>query len=308
MTQTARPASTISAGGWTSSSGGTLHGDQSDNSDTTYGRCSSTATTEELLLASLSDPNSSSNHVVTVRARATGSSGGEKLSAYLYQGSTLVATLFSASTITRNSWNNYTYTLSAAEADAITNYADLRVRCTKATLGSGEYLDVSDIWMVCPDAIVSLTPGAATHNHNADNPALSQHQILAVDGATHPHLANQPALTAQSPTFTLTVENASHTHGAGTPAITAYLPAVQLTASNASHTQLADNVTVTAHLPNWALTVGNASHAHVASEPLLIQHQILSPQAASDAHGSGISTAHAAPDRWNAKCDPCAWQ
>src|SRR5512139_3656109 len=177
MTQTARPASTISAGGWTSSSGGTLHGDQSDNSDTTYGRCSSTATTEELLLASLSDPNSSSSHVVTVRARATGSSGGEKLSAYLYQGSTLVATLFSASTITRNSWNNYTYTLTAAEADAITNYADLRVRCTKATLGAGEYLDVSDTWINVPDASVTLAPAASSHGHAASTTALSQHQL-----------------------------------------------------------------------------------------------------------------------------------
>ena len=154
MTQTARPASIIAAGGWTASSG-TLDSATSDQSDSTYAIADSTDTSMQLKLGSLTDPSLSTEHAVYFRARISGGGGpGEKLDAYLYQGGTQIATLANNMAVNRLAFTEYSYNMTAGEADSITDYTDLRVHINKDTLASGEYLWVSEIWMVCPDAVV----------------------------------------------------------------------------------------------------------------------------------------------------------
>lgn len=108
-------------------------------------------------VASIDDPENNVNHVIRFRATATGSGAAEKMSVQLFEGATERATSSTIS-ITRTSWNNYSYTLSSTEADSITAYTDLRLQVTAATLGS-ETLRVTQIYLETDDA-----PSGTTHN------------------------------------------------------------------------------------------------------------------------------------------------
>ncbi|OGO26429.1 MAG: hypothetical protein A2136_05485 [Chloroflexi bacterium RBG_16_54_11] len=57
-----------------------------------------------------------------------------------------------STSITRNAFNNYSYTLSTAEADAITDYSALEIHIQDSTLGSGETIDVSQLYLEVPNA------------------------------------------------------------------------------------------------------------------------------------------------------------
>lgn len=129
MTQHLRPASTISAGGWTASST-TLHGDTDegiDNADdaATYAQCLNDNDDMELALEEGTDPLTDSSHVLQWRAKRAGAYFLPCLSrVQLYQGATLIAT----GTGSHGDYSTATYTLTSAEANAITDYTDLRVR------------------------------------------------------------------------------------------------------------------------------------------------------------------------------------
>ncbi len=159
MTQYARPASDITNSTWTTlPTGGQalyLQVNESAYSDTNYIRANG-AQTCEVKLSSVTDPVSSLNHILRLRAKATGSSSAEKWTVSIYQGSTLIATAFSASNVTRTTFNDYVFTLTAAQADAITNYTDLRVRIVSSA-STGEYIDVSWIVFEVPDVIQNQT-------------------------------------------------------------------------------------------------------------------------------------------------------
>jgi hypothetical protein len=116
------PTSDVTDGAWLPSTGADLYAaiDESAYSDTDYIYTSS-ASTSEVALTTGSDPASSANHVIRYRAKGVG--GG--LTVRLVQGTTIVAS--HTPTLT-GSFQDFTYTLSGAEADAITNYADLRLR------------------------------------------------------------------------------------------------------------------------------------------------------------------------------------
>ena len=158
MAQFARPASDITNSTWTASTGATLYGciDETPASDTDYIRATGNSQTCEVKLSSVTDPVSSGGHVLRLRAKATGTSTAEKWTVTVYQGASLIATAFSTTNVTRSSFNDYSYTLTAAQADAITNYADLRVRIV-VTQGSGETIDVSFIELEVPDAVQNQT-------------------------------------------------------------------------------------------------------------------------------------------------------
>lgn len=152
MSQYGRPSSTISGAGWSANGGPSELWDcvnETPYSDTDYCRGTG-AVTMELKLSSVSDPFLSSGHVVNWRGKSNGSGAAEKWTVTLYQGSTLIATLTNATTISR-SWTNYTYTLTTAQADAITDYSDLRIRIALTTIGGSETVDVSFEEMVFPD-------------------------------------------------------------------------------------------------------------------------------------------------------------
>lgn len=130
MTQYLRPISTVSAGAWTASST-TLHGDTDegiDNADdaATYAQILNDNDDMELLLAPGTDPVTDTLHVIQWRAKRAGTYFIPCASrVQLYQGATLIATGTGSH---GDSYSTATYTLSSAEANAISDYTDLRVR------------------------------------------------------------------------------------------------------------------------------------------------------------------------------------
>jgi hypothetical protein len=119
----ARPASDLSAGTWTPSTGTDLYAmlDETTASDTDYIETAS-ASTCQIALNSVTDPGTSSGQVVTIRAQ---SANGNDLVATLKQGATTIATR--TFTSLGASWADYDITLSGAECDAITDYSALSV-------------------------------------------------------------------------------------------------------------------------------------------------------------------------------------
>lgn len=121
--QTAVPTSDVTTGAWRSSAGGALYAalDESaaDDSDHVY---VSSNDTGEVGFGSLTDPASSSSHVVSYRASVA---SGKTLTVRLVQGTTVIASWTHTGPVTLALFQQ---TLSGGEADSITNYADLRLR------------------------------------------------------------------------------------------------------------------------------------------------------------------------------------
>lgn len=128
MAQYARPDSDVSAGSWTASSGSDLYAmvDETSYSDSDYVSAIRADTTCELGLSNVTDPVSSSGHVLRVRHLKTGAGVMGTCAAILKQGATTIATM----SCTPGSVQTQELTLSGAEADAITDYNDLRVALT----------------------------------------------------------------------------------------------------------------------------------------------------------------------------------
>ena len=135
MAQFARPDGDVSnPGGWVDQADGgtnlyTVLDDtdqDADNSDYIK-QTSGFGTTAylEVSLSNVTDPGVSTGHVIRTRSWRTG--GGTILAAVaLYQGATLRAS--TVGNLDEATWNDITLTLSGAEADAITDYNDLRLR------------------------------------------------------------------------------------------------------------------------------------------------------------------------------------
>lgn len=121
------PVSDVSAGGWTASSGSDLYAmlDESAYSDTDY-IVSATASTCTLAIAAGSDPGVSTGHILRYRLLA----GSGSVTATLKQGSTTIAS-WGPHTLT-GSAQDFAQTLSAGEADSITDYSALRVEFAAA--------------------------------------------------------------------------------------------------------------------------------------------------------------------------------
>ena len=126
--QLARPTSDVSAGTWTASTGSDLYAmlDETAVNDADY-IVTTGASTCEVALGSLSDPAVSTGH--KVRYRLSANTGG--ITVRLREGTTTIATW------THNPAPNfpttYEQTLSGAEADAITNYAALKLQFEATT-------------------------------------------------------------------------------------------------------------------------------------------------------------------------------
>lgn len=122
------PASDVSAGTWTSSLGGALNAaiDETTIDDADYINTETVADECVVGLQSASDPATSTGHLVRYRLRGDGSSA---IQVSLMQGAAVIATW------THNpapvAWTTYTQTLSAGEADSITDYTALRMRFTE---------------------------------------------------------------------------------------------------------------------------------------------------------------------------------
>jgi len=121
VVQLIRPTSDISSGAWTPSTGSDLFSmlDETVADDNDYIVTTSTSTAE-VGLSSASDPAVSTGHIIRYRAKGTGT-----LTVKLMQGATTIAT--HVPTLT-TSFQTFTFTLSGAEADSITDYSNLRLQ------------------------------------------------------------------------------------------------------------------------------------------------------------------------------------
>lgn len=157
MTQYARPSSDVSNSGWaTAPLWSKVDEVVADDADLIS--ASSNGNVCELGMGSVTDPNGNTGHTITIRRR---SAAGHSCTIDLVQGTTVIASF--TDTTAGATFADITYTLSASEADAITNYADLRLRLT---LGASVNYRVSQAFFECPDAgitgVMSQTLGNVT--------------------------------------------------------------------------------------------------------------------------------------------------
>ena len=164
MAQVALPSGTVS-NDWTVTGASAHVALQSRDDDTTK----ITETTEgEICIVnidSLTDPVSSTGHVITISAQATGSGGPERIQLKLFEGVTERAASGNLA-ITRGSYNDFTYTLDATETNSITDYTTLRISINAIVLGS-ETLDVSYAELSIPDAPTGVSVLASPINTSA---------------------------------------------------------------------------------------------------------------------------------------------
>lgn len=141
MTQFARPDADITTQ-WTTTPLWSKM-DEVSADDTDFIQDSTSGHVAEVSLSNVSDPLSSTGHVVRWRRRSGTS---PSVTIGLYQGATLIAS--STDTTTTGSFTDTSFTLSGAEADAITDYNDLRLRFTN---GANVNYRVSQAYFECPD-------------------------------------------------------------------------------------------------------------------------------------------------------------
>lgn len=148
--QYARPTSDITTGGNINGSSADLDETSSNDSDYVTGDDNSSGANpgdiHEVALTAVTDPEVGTGHIIRFRestadtgvapATQNGSNPGQ-IQVELYQGTTLIATVFSQANTTDNAWSTQSYTLSTTEANNITDYTDLRLRFTYWGSGGG---------------------------------------------------------------------------------------------------------------------------------------------------------------------------
>lgn len=156
-------AATVGPGGWSDQSGGVvnLYAAISDSGNTaTYIKCVSGGGACDIGLGDPGFTPDGTNYTVTIRQTASGI-GGPTGSLLLYEDVAGVSTLrsggASAGTIA-NGWINYSYTLSAAEVNAIVNWTRLYLKfAVTGTAGSTEF--VATAYLEIAPASSSLVGG-----------------------------------------------------------------------------------------------------------------------------------------------------
>jgi hypothetical protein len=142
MAQFGRPSTDTTNESYTDQAGGstniytTIDEVTADDADYVRSALAPTSDVYVTKFTSVEDPVSSVNHTVRYRYKKDSAGGAQiNLTVELRQGyvsevsqGTLIATCGSHSNITET-WTQNAYTLSGAEADSITNYADLYLRC-----------------------------------------------------------------------------------------------------------------------------------------------------------------------------------
>lgn len=161
MTQFARPISDISVGGsWTFSSGTTafnlLDEVVADDADYLVDALIFASDSFRVKLGPVTDPVGSVAHIISARVEDFCGIG-NVWQISLYQGVTLIASYVAGDGV--SAAKNYTYTLLASEANAISDYTDLRIdvfAVDGAGLGSN-YL-CSQVFFQVPDFGVVVPP------------------------------------------------------------------------------------------------------------------------------------------------------
>lgn len=159
MAQFSRPDADDAIGVWTNSAGTQVnlwsYVDEATADDADFVQNDAPAAGElcDLGLSTITDPQVSTGHVIRWRYRKNAAAGKSvQVTLKLRQGATdIVTRTFSAIS---EVWTQDNYTLTAAEADSITNYANLNVRLEgiQSGGGAGRTVQVSWVELETPDA------------------------------------------------------------------------------------------------------------------------------------------------------------
>lgn len=165
MAQTARPDSDVAVASWVTAPLWSKVDDAVSAPDGTFinseEKSSGNTSTVQLGLSDVTDPASSASHVLRYRYRRSNTNRTLACFVELRQGATLIASDSVGGIAT--SFADRTYTLSGAEADAITDYTDLRVHfygTASGGIAGGTALVIDAVELEIPDApAASLRPG-----------------------------------------------------------------------------------------------------------------------------------------------------
>jgi hypothetical protein len=140
MPQFARPSADVTDGNWTNNAGNNVdlysYIDETSANDTDYIQSETAPANSPCVvkLSAVEDPQSSTGHIIRFRYQKNSAGGAQiNLTVQLREGyvnESSQGTLIASTTVTDipNGWVTGSYTLTGAEADAITNYADLYLR------------------------------------------------------------------------------------------------------------------------------------------------------------------------------------
>lgn len=141
MAQFARPDNDVTTGGWTPNGGpvslfDTLNEIVIDDADFSESANNPTADLMEVGLSNVDDPVGNVSHVLRYRYQKNAAGGRQiDLTVSLVQGVTVIATF--AHINIGNPWITQAQTLTGPQADAITDYTDLRIQFTAQDVGGG---------------------------------------------------------------------------------------------------------------------------------------------------------------------------
>ncbi len=157
--QFARPDGTNAAGTWTFSGAASLHEaiDETTANDETDYIEDAGGDVAEFSLGDVTDPLVGSGHILRMWMRSSGSGGGERCGIELFQGTTSIASLNNQQN-RAGTYLEVDMTLTALEADSITDYNDLRIQVSVAGLSGADFLRITMIELEVPDAAGATAP------------------------------------------------------------------------------------------------------------------------------------------------------
>lgn len=155
MAQFARPDADLSTGGWNTPP---LWSALDDNSDAEFvdETINFTSDSFDVSLSAVTDPGVSTGHILRIRTSDDSTTANFNLT--LLQGAVSKAVLFFTSGV---GFRTDTYTLTGAEADAITDYSNLSVQVLVENFGNGGTAAVAWVEFEVPDG-GGAAPGANT--------------------------------------------------------------------------------------------------------------------------------------------------
>ena len=184
--QFARPNSTTNNGGWTVVNAATHHGavDEvtADNNDY-INSGNGLNSTVIMTLSGVTDPGGANlnDHILRFHCRSLGSGGPERCNVAVYDGGTLI---FDTGNNSANRDAFATYQFTIPDASTITNYANLSVQITSASLGGSESIQISWVELQVPgSAATPPTVTSPTFANVTDTTATLGGTLTATGGA-----------------------------------------------------------------------------------------------------------------------------
>jgi len=187
--QYARPDSDVITGGWEDSTGGDGDGllydeiDEITASDTDYDRSAGNPSMSDYYEAGLSDaldPLTHTGHNVSYRARYQGGWGntGSSLNVELREGGDLIAEWTDDLS---TSWESFSHTLTTSEAEAISDYSNLRLRfgASGSAFFGTVYVDVS--WAEFELPVETVAPNASLVS--PEDRAITANKTIGFEGS-----------------------------------------------------------------------------------------------------------------------------